>query len=227
MLGNKNFPYPKPLSLIKSLVAQAVEPDRGHIVLDFFAGSGTTGHAVLALNDEDGGDRSFILVSTTEANESEPLKNVCRDITQRRLKAVIEGYSYRMQRKTKAVAGVPGEFAYLRVERVPRESVAVDIRHDQVWTVLQQLHSNAISPFDATMELQIVEGQEDGPDLIYLPHLTPLSLTNLRARVEETARPAIVYTWQSGLVLQEIKASHIQVEQVPEYLIARFGGVGG
>jgi adenine-specific DNA-methyltransferase len=62
MLGNKDFSYPKPLSLIKSLIAQAVEPDRGHIVLDFFAGSGTTGHAVLALNDEDGGDRSFILV---------------------------------------------------------------------------------------------------------------------------------------------------------------------
>jgi adenine-specific DNA-methyltransferase len=227
MLGNKDFPYPKPLSLIKSLVAQAVEPDRGHIVLDFFAGSGTTGHAVLALNDEDGGDRSFILVSTTEANESEPLKNVCRDITQRRLKAAIEGYSYRMQRTSKVVAGVPGEFAYMRVERVPRESVAIDIRHDQVWTVLQQLHANAISPFDATVELQIVEGQEAGPNLIYLPHLTPSSLVKLRARVEEPARPAIVYTWQSGLVLQEIKASHVQVEQVPEYLIARFGGVGG
>jgi adenine-specific DNA-methyltransferase len=129
---------------------------------------------------------------TTEANESEPSKNVCRDITQRRLQAAIEGYSYRTQRKSKAVAGVPGEFAYMRVERVPRESVAVDIRHDQVWTVLQQMHANAISPFDATMELQIVEGQEDGPDLIYVPQLTPSSLVTLRARVEETARPAIV-----------------------------------
>ena len=48
LLGNKDFPYPKPLSLIYGLLDQATRP--GDTVLDFFAGSGTTGHAVLALN---------------------------------------------------------------------------------------------------------------------------------------------------------------------------------
>lgn len=226
MLGNKDFPYPKPISLIRSLIAQATEPDQGHIVLDFFAGSGTTGHAVLSLNDEDGGDRSFILVSTTEANEDEPSKNVCRDITQRRLRAAIEGYSYRTKTGSKAVAGLPGEFAYLQAKRVPRESVAIDIQHDQVWTVLQQLHANAISPFETTSELQILEGESGGPDLIYVPQLTSSALAALRDRFERSATPAVVYSWQSGLVLQEIKASHVRVEQIPDYLIGRFGGVG-
>ncbi|MGA0602962.1 site-specific DNA-methyltransferase [Caulobacter sp. KR2-114] len=226
MLANKDFPYPKPLSLLKSLIAQATDPDRGDIVLDFFAGSGTTGHAVLALNDEDGGDRSFILVSTTEANADEPSKNVCRDITQRRLRAAIEGYSYRTPKGSKSVAGVAGEFAYLRAERVPRESVAIDIQHGQVWTVLQQLHANAISAFDPALELQILEGEGSGPDLIYVPQLTPSAVAALRDRVERISRPAVVYSWQSGLVLQEIKASYVRVEQIPDYLIARFGGVG-
>lgn len=53
MFGEKVFNYPKPLSLMKNLLAQVMGPD--DLVLDFFAGSGTTAHAVLALNAEDGG----------------------------------------------------------------------------------------------------------------------------------------------------------------------------
>ncbi len=66
------FPYPKPQSLIYGLLKQATGPD--DIVLDFFGGSGTTGHAVLALNAEDGGNRRFIVVSSTEATAKDPEK---------------------------------------------------------------------------------------------------------------------------------------------------------
>ena len=69
-LGAKVFQHPKPLDLIKNLLAQATRPD--DIILDFFAGSGTTGHAVLALNAADGGSRRFILCSSTEATTKEP-----------------------------------------------------------------------------------------------------------------------------------------------------------
>jgi adenine-specific DNA-methyltransferase len=58
VLGFNAFPFPKPISLIKNLLTQTARP--GDTVLDFFAGSGTTGHAVLALNAEDGGNRKFI-----------------------------------------------------------------------------------------------------------------------------------------------------------------------
>lgn len=225
MLGNKDFPYPKPLSLIRALIAQATEPDQGHIVLDFFAGSGTTGHAVLAQNDEDGGDRAFILVSTTEATDAEPLKNVCRDITRTRLRAAIEGYSYRTPTGTSSVAGVSGEFAYLRAERIPRESMALDIQHDQVWTALQQIHARAISPFDSEALLQILQSDDGGPDLIYVPKLARDALAAL-AEASAGSRPTVIYSWQSGLVLQQIQAGHIRVEQIPDYLIQRFGGIG-
>ena len=64
LLGKNGFPYPK--SLYTVLDALKIMTDKNDIVLDFFAGSGTTAHAVLALNEEDGGDRKFILVEQLE-----------------------------------------------------------------------------------------------------------------------------------------------------------------
>lgn len=74
------FEFPKPHALIKELILQTTNSD--DIVLDSFAGSGTTAHAVLALNKEDGGNRKFILV------ECEDYAN---DITAERVRRVIKG----------------------------------------------------------------------------------------------------------------------------------------
>ncbi len=113
ILGSKAFNHPKPLSLIKGLLKQATRPD--DIVLDFFSGSGTTGHAVLDLNAEDGGVRTFILCSSTEATESNPSKNLCRDVCAERIKRVIQGRS-----KT---PGLGGNFAYIQALRVKEEDL--------------------------------------------------------------------------------------------------------
>lgn len=64
ILGKKSFSYPKSLHTIIDIVKITTNP--GDIVLDFFAGSGTTGHAVLELNKQDGGNRQFILVEQLE-----------------------------------------------------------------------------------------------------------------------------------------------------------------
>ena len=90
IFGDRAFNYAKPASLIKGLLAQATHPD--DIVLDFFAGSGTTGQVVMELNAEDGGRRQFILCSSTEANDKEPTKNLCRDVCAERLRRVMRGY---------------------------------------------------------------------------------------------------------------------------------------
>ena len=77
-------------------------------VLDFYAGSGTTGHAVLALNALDGGNRKFILCSSTEATEKEPAKNLCRDVCAERMKRVIESDT----------AFAINSFAYLQLDKI-------------------------------------------------------------------------------------------------------------
>lgn len=79
ILGVETFAFPKPQSLIKKLVEQATTGD--NIILDSFAGSGTTAHAVLELNKEDGGNRKFILV------EQEDYANT---ITAERVRRVIK-----------------------------------------------------------------------------------------------------------------------------------------
>ena len=94
ILGHKKFETPKPTDLLKRIIHLSCGPD--DIVLDSFAGSGTTGHAVLELNHEDGGDRRFILVQQrydTKKDEVEKV-NICETITRERVRRVIQGYPY-------------------------------------------------------------------------------------------------------------------------------------
>ncbi len=84
------FSTPKPLRLLDRILRLSTGPD--DLILDFFAGSGTTAHAVMKLNAEDGGRRRFILVSSTEATDADPDKNLCRDVCAKRVGRAIEGY---------------------------------------------------------------------------------------------------------------------------------------
>lgn len=92
------FPYPKPMQYIKEILkhSTSINLDTGisdDIVLDFFAGSGTTGHAVLELNREDGGKRQFILVTNNEVTDINP-KGIAYDVTSKRLKRIMTGKCY-------------------------------------------------------------------------------------------------------------------------------------
>ena len=84
LFGIKKFSYPKPISLIKYLLSIATVRNTNAIVLDFFAGSGTTAQAVLELNKEDGGNRKFILCTNNE-------NGICENVTYQRIKTVITG----------------------------------------------------------------------------------------------------------------------------------------
>ncbi len=147
------FSTPKPVRLIERILRIATKPD--DLVLDFFAGSGTTAHAVLKLNQEDGGNRRFILVSNTEATADAPDKNLCRDVCAERVRRVITGYR---NKKGEWVEGLGGDllktrgasFAYLRARRIPAETILSQIEHEQVWTALQLIHTETLAPFDAT-----------------------------------------------------------------------------
>ncbi len=98
LLGGQYFDYPKNVNLIKILIEQATNQD--DIILDFFAGSGTTAHAVMDLNREGGGNRKYILVQLPETTDekSEAYKagyKKISDITKERIKRVIKKLDYK------------------------------------------------------------------------------------------------------------------------------------
>jgi adenine-specific DNA-methyltransferase len=105
IFGKKAFDNSKPLDLIKRLILLSTEPDS--IVLDSFAGSGTTGHAVLAQNSEDRGNRQFILI------ELKP--EIALKTTSVRLKRISQGYTVESNGRQQHVFGINGTFSYYHV----------------------------------------------------------------------------------------------------------------
>ena len=99
ILNQNIFPHPKPIDLIKYLIN--FHPNKNALVLDFFAGSGTTGQAVMELNKEDDGNRNFILVQLEEKIDNNlDYKNIA-EITIDRIKKSIEKYEYEKDKKFK------------------------------------------------------------------------------------------------------------------------------
>src|SRR3989344_3861634 len=106
ILGKNVFETPKPVELIKRFIILTC--GKNDFILDSFTGSGTTAHAVLDLNKEDGGNRKFILV--------EMEKNIAKNITAERVKRVAKGYSYKTSKGKKVkVPGLGGGFEYVEL----------------------------------------------------------------------------------------------------------------
>lgn len=91
IIGGDLFGYPKPTTLIEYLI-NLIKLDNA-LILDFFAGSGTTGQAVLELNKQDNGKRQFILATANEITEITP-NGIVNDVTSKRLKRVMTGECY-------------------------------------------------------------------------------------------------------------------------------------
>ncbi len=103
LMGKKVFENPKDYEVIARLIRYITKP--GDIILDSFAGSGTTGHAVFKQNAEDSGNRRFILVELDT--------NIAQNITHERLKRVVQGYTYHDQKgNEKFEPGLGGGFRY-------------------------------------------------------------------------------------------------------------------
>jgi adenine-specific DNA-methyltransferase len=255
IFGTKTFNYAKPPSLIKELVRQST--GNNDFVLDFFAGSGTTAQAMLEQNQEDGGNRRFILVSATEATADEPEKNICRDVCAERVRRVINGYG--------TTAGTGGDFAYLRVRRIPHEAVLTDIDHSQVWTALQLIHRQSLDslpPFQgegrggdgvdcgisASYQNQphphpnlplegegtktqtpveggrgiLLESVDSESSLVYVTSIADDTILHILELAGQTVH-LTVYTWQPGLLRERLAAQNITIEQIPQFLVSRFG----
>jgi adenine-specific DNA-methyltransferase len=209
ILGSKSFTFAKPPSLLKLLVAQSSTDD--DVVLDFFAGSGTTAHATLLANVDDEAKRRFIMVSSTEATTSEPEKNICRDVCSMRVAGVMKGYS--------GLVGTGGSFAYIRTKRIPLDQVLHCIKQEQIWLALQLIHLEAITPFIQEKHIQVAG--DDG-EVAYISKITEESMNEAHAIASSTAGNLTIYSWQPGILRQHIQLPNVTFENIPQYLVDRF-----
>ena len=115
--GERLFDTPKPTRLIQRILQIATDKDA--LILDSFAGSGTTGHAVLKQNADDGGSRRFILVEMDA--------NIALNVTRERVQRVARGYTHA---KGQAVEGLGGGFQFCRLSAEPLFDAGGQIRHD-------------------------------------------------------------------------------------------------
>jgi DNA modification methylase len=120
-----HFKYPKPKELIKYLIR--IGAGRNDIVLDSFAGSGTTAQAVLEQNAEDGGNRNFILVELDN--------NIARNVTAERVRFVAQGYT---NGKDQTIEGVGGGFQYCALSQEPLFTAQGQIRADVTFAQLAE-----------------------------------------------------------------------------------------
>ena len=111
IIGRGCFQFPKSLYLLKDILKLTSQKDS--IILDFFAGSGTTGHAVLELNAEDSGRRQCILATNNE-------NQIAEKVTYARLKNVIQGYRSKTKSK-EIVEGIPANLHYFKTDFVDKQ----------------------------------------------------------------------------------------------------------
>lgn len=177
------FDYPKPVGLMKYLIS--LMEKKNAIVLDFMAGTGTTGQAVLELNKEDGGSRQFILCTNNE-------NRICTDVCYPRLKRVIEGYT---DRKGRRVEGFGGNLKYFRTGFVPAA------RTDQNKKRLTDQSAEMLCVREGTFDLvserkgfRVFKNDDHYTGIIY----NQLAIEDFKRAVAKVKKPIHVYVFSLG-----------------------------
>ena len=203
VLGRQGlFNNPKPTELIERCLQ--IKKDN-FTILDFFAGSGTTGHAVLKLNAEDGGKRKFILCTNNE-------NGICRDITYERLKTVITG-----ERKdgSKYSDGLSGSLKYFKVD-------FVEITEKEYYEYADKL----LLHVRELVELEnAVDFEHDRAVAIVL---TEKELEEFCKKIIVEKPPVVVYLGHDVLLSKAqkelLKQKEISVKIIPQYYYPELNG---
>ncbi len=219
MLGTQTaFDTPKPVRLMER-VLQICTPEKDALILDPFAGSGTMAHAVLKTNKADGGARRFVMVSNQEATESQPEKNLCRDVCAVRIRKAIQGY---VSAKTGAVDGLGGDFAYLKAFRVPMHRLEEGLSDEMVWNFALLASDHKI--FKGQWPLAISVRQPDQHMVAYPTNTKTQTLQQLCSVIEAHEGKALVLSWSPHVVKEALgeMAARVSIVNVPEDFVLAF-----
>lgn len=164
VFGNRVFDFPKPVELLIQFLDQTTSENS--IVLDFFAGSGTTAHAVLEMNKRDNGHRHFILCTNNEGS-------ICENVTYPRVKTVITG---KRTDGSDYAEGIPANIKYYRTDFVSKDDEYLsDVILEHIREMIQLEHGVKIDGSQYLMvmsdeeadELQAHWGEYEGVKAIY------------------------------------------------------------
>lgn len=212
ILGGKMFDFPKSLYLLIDTLKLTTKKDS--IVVDFFAGSGTTGHAVLDLNKQDGGNRKFILCTNNE-------NNICEEVTYERLKRVIKGYK---NKKDEKIQGLGGNLSYYKtnivnIEKLQRISDESKIKVTYQAGEMIALREGTLAEVEKNDWWQIFEGNEKMTAIYFKEDKSKLS--ELIKLLEKKDIPVVLYAfgWGKNEYKNEYSTPRIRVEDIPEPII--------
>jgi adenine-specific DNA-methyltransferase len=164
----------------------------------------------MELNAEDGEDRRFIMVSSTEAMADDPDKNICRDVTAERIRRLNAS-------RDKKFVDLSANFAYLRCREIEFEDLDQDLAPTDVWSALETLHR---LPMTRCTQAQWQEHKTESQTLIFADRVSVELIDHLRG-VMERRENAFVYAWAPGQITASL-GNGLDVRSVRTELVGRF-----
>ncbi len=209
---DKIFDFPKSPFLMQDILS--ISGDNNCMVLDFFAGSGTTGHAVLKLNKIDGGNRKFILCTNNE-------NGICEEVTYERVKRVMTGYK---NKKGEKVEGLGGNLRYYKTDLVDIEKLHHTPDQAKVKLTYQAgemvgLRENTLNEVAKNDWWQIFEGHGKTTAIYFKEDKEKLQ--DLVDLLEKKKQPSVLYifSWGKNEYKSEYSSANIRVEDIPEPIL--------
>jgi len=212
----KAFDYPKSLYAVLDALSVLVANKKEAVILDFFAGSGTTGHAVLELNKNDGGKRQFILCTDNQDNNGSGTK-IASDICYPRIKKVMSGYSI----GGKKIAGLGDNLRYYSGELVG------NIKTDNDKRVLTSRSTEMLCLAEATFDevankkglFAIYENQKQMTGIIFDED----AISDFKKEAKKHKKPIVVYVFSYDHTYNEEDFEDLEnlkvVKPIPEVIL--------
>jgi len=209
------FQYPKSHYAVIECI-RAATTDKNAIILDFFGGSGTTGHAVLQMNEDDNGNRQFILCTNNEDNNSTGTK-IAEDICYPRLKKVMAGYSNNGEK----VTGLGGNLKYYKTDFV------LKVKTDNDKRIFTTRSTEMLCLAEATFEevvskkglFAIYENQEQMTGIIFDED----AIIDFKKEAKKHKKPFVVYVFSYDHTYNEEDFENMNnlkiVKPIPEVIL--------
>lgn len=190
ILGEKVFDYPKSIDMMKWVITRHM--NKNTVILDFFAGSGTTGQAVLELNKEDGGHRQFILC-TNNGDKGPDSTKIAEDITYPRIKTVITG---KRQDGSKYSDGIPANLRYYKIGHLEKRQSVDAYRQmlvDKMENILQ-VKENVFEEIETKADYAFYQNSDKILGLVYESFELDKVIERLE-KINENKKDTILYVF--------------------------------